>query len=75
MSMEVKKMESIKRKVIRWLINRADSSELSEIVQEVLRRYGKLFAQEEVVFLSLPRHDLQERQRIIQSVLQIEQQH
>lgn len=66
-------MESIKRKVIRRLIDSADSAELSEIVQDNLGRYGKLFAQEEVVFLSLPKYDLQERKRIIQSVLEIEQ--
>ena len=56
------------------MLDKADSTELSEVVQTVLHRYDVLFSEEEVVFLSLPKHDQKERQRIIRAVLQIEQQ-
>ena len=63
----------IKRKLLCWMIRSADSLDLSEIVQAVVRRYGCLFAEEEVVFLSMPKHDREERRRIIQGILNIEE--
>ena len=66
-------MESIKLRLMKWLIGMADSRELSEIVRAVLGRYGELFVEEEVVFLSLPKGDLQERKRIIDAVLSLEE--
>ena len=66
-------MESIKLRLMKWLIGMADSRELSEIVRAVLERYGELCAEEEVVFLSLPKGDLQERKRIIDAVLSLEE--
>ena len=70
---EVMDMAWIRKRIIHWLVNTADSSELSQIVQAVVRRYGSIFEEEEVVFLSLPKHDTQERHRIIRAVLEIEQ--
>ena len=64
-------MVCIKLRLMKWLIGMAGSRELSEIVRAVLGRYGELFAEEEVVFLSLPKGDLQERKRIIDAVLNI----
>ena len=66
-------MVCIKLRLMKWLIGMADSRELSEIVRAVLERYGELFAEEEVVFLSLPKGDLQERKRIIDAVLSLEE--
>ena len=63
----------IRERVICRLIGLADSSELNEIALAVLRRYDDLFAEEEVVFLSLPKHDREERKRIIQSILSVEE--
>lgn len=66
-------MECIKLRLMKWLIGMVDSRELSEIVRAVLERYRELFAEEEVVFLSLPKGDLQERKRIIDAVLSLEE--
>ena len=66
-------MESIKLRLMKWLIGMAGSRELSEIVRAVLGRYGELFAEEEVIFLSLPKGDFQERKRIIDAVLSLEE--
>ena len=66
-------MECIKLRLMKWLIGMAGSRELGEIVRAVLERYGELFAEEEVVFLSLPKGDLQERKRIIDAVLSLEE--
>ena len=63
----------IRKKLLRWLVETADSVELSQSVLAVLHRYGQLFEEEEVIFLSLPRHNIQERRRIIQGVLDMEE--
>ena len=63
----------IRKKLLRWLVGTADSVELSQSVLAVLHRYGQLFEEEEVIFLSLPRHNIQERRRIIQGVLDMEE--
>ena len=68
-------MGMIEMKNLQQMIDSADSSELNEIVRCVLHRYDELFADEEVVFLSLPKHHKEERQRIIRAVLQMEQHH
>ena len=60
------------KRIENW-IKDADSAELSEIVQAVLRCYNQLFTEEEFVFLSLPKHDQGERERIIQSFLSMEE--
>ena len=66
-------MKWLKNKVLRYLILTADSIELSEIVKTILYRYAELYEEEEVVFLSLPKHNGEERRRIISSVLEMEQ--
>ena len=66
-------MRGLKKKIMYYMIERADSSELSDIVLHVLKRYQELFAEEEVVFLSLPKHDCAERSRIISAVLELEE--
>ena len=43
----------------------ASDRELTDIVRAVLARYDTLFPEEEVVFLSLPKHDQQEREAIL----------
>ena len=63
----------IRERIICRLIGSADSLELNEIALAVLRRYDDLFAEEDVVFLSLPKHDREERKRIIQSILSVEE--
>ena len=63
----------IRKKLLRWLVGTADSVELSQSVLAVLHRYGQLFEEEEVIFLSLPRRNIQERRRIIQGVLDMEE--
>ena len=66
-------MGRIKAKAARRIIGSAEPEELVEIVKAVRNRYGELFSEEEVVFLSLPKHDMKERQRIIHAILEIEQ--
>lgn len=57
--------------VILRMIETADDGALSEIVRAVLRRYAKLFPEEEVVFLSIPKQDMQERRRILELALRL----
>ena len=45
-------------------IETATDRELSQIVQVVLSRYRVLFPDEEVIFLSLPLHDREERSKL-----------
>lgn len=66
-------MNWIKRRVVGYLINSADSLELSGMAKMIVGRYAELFADEEVVFLSLPKRDAEERRRILHSVLEMDQ--
>ena len=66
-------MNWIKRRVLGYLINSADSLELSRIVEMAVHRYAELFREEEVVFLSLPKHDKEARKSIICGVLEMDQ--
>ena len=63
-----RKLESIQQ-----LIDTADLLELGEIVKSILHRYDELVADEEIVFLSLPKHDRNERERIIRGVVQLDE--
>lgn len=45
-----------------------NDAELSQVVLSVMGRYQKLFPQEEIIFLSLPKDDPDERQRILEAV-------
>ena len=60
-------------KVLRYLIDSADSLELTRMTEMIVRRYAELFEKEEVVFLSLPKHDTEECRRIICGVLEMDQ--
>ena len=63
-----RKLESIQQ-----LIDTADLLELGELVKRILHRYDEIAADEEIVFLSLPKHDRKERERIIRAVVQLEE--
>ncbi len=52
-------------------IAEADDTTLSEIVQAVIRRYGSLRSDWEIMFLSLAKYDYEERKRILRSVSDI----
>lgn len=52
-------------------ISQADDCQLSEMVQAIIRRYGNLHPQEEILFLSLPRESPEERQRILTALPQM----
>lgn len=53
----------------------ADDAEISEIITAVIRRYGIVYPETEVVFLSLPKYDVPERKRIIESALKMLERH
>ena len=46
-------------------IERADDRGITQIIQAVIRRYGKVFPDQEVVFISLPVDDPEERRMIL----------
>jgi len=50
-------------------IQRANDSELSEIIKAVIRRYGVLHPNWEVIFQSLPQSDVDERRRCINETI------
>lgn len=49
-------------------IARASDAELNEIVQAVIRRYAQQFPDWDVLFLSMPKNDRQERQRSVEAL-------
>ena len=67
-------MRWFREKAMHYIIDTAKSVELNDIVQAVLRRYDVLFEDEEVVFLSLPKNDTEERIRILRTVVSMEEQ-
>ena len=68
-------MKNFKRLLMKRMIAAADLSMLSKIVRAVIGRYNALDDREEIIFLSLPKHDPAQRQRIIESVLQFDSAH
>ena len=46
----------------------ADDKELAEAIQAIIRRYGILHSDWEIIFLSLPKYDLMLRENILKSV-------
>ena len=54
-------------------ISDADSLELSEIAQAVMKRYAALFPEYEVAFLSLPRNDPEKRFEILRRICDLEE--
>ena len=53
-------------------IDQADTNQLSEIVQSIVKRYGQICPDWETSFLSLPKNDPLRRQQILQSILQFD---
>ena len=53
-------------------IEQADGELVDEIIQALQRRYQKLYPQWEVMFLSVPREDCEERRRILERIFQME---
>ena len=49
----------------------ADSQELTQIVRATLERYQVLFPEEDVLFLSLPLHDQEERAAIVRKAVEL----
>lgn len=47
-------------------IRQADGAALGDIAQALMDRYNTLFPNDEVFFLSLPKNNPQERQRLLQ---------
>ena len=50
-------------------ISCSDDTELDKMLSAIERQYRCLFPEEEVVFLSMPQNDPQERKRIMNAVL------
>ena len=65
-------MEHLESEQALRTIRQADSSELSSIVRCVLDRYRELFADEDVFFLSAPKGDEAERERVMSAALRLE---
>lgn len=51
-------------------VDGAGERELNAIVLRMLKRYGDLFPEEEILFLSLPLKDQRERRRILDDFYQ-----
>lgn len=66
-------MEHLELEQVLRTIRQANSSELSSIVRSILTRYGELFEEEEVFFLSAPKGDEAERERVMSAALGLEQ--
>ena len=58
-------MEHMELEHVLRTLRRADTAELSSIVRGILARYGELFEEEEVFFLSAPKGDEAERERVM----------
>jgi len=53
-------------------IEQADGLTIDEIIDALRRRYQKLYPDEEIIFLSLPRNDRSERRRILEYLPNLE---
>ena len=53
-------------------IEQADGYIIDEIISALQRRCRNLYLDEEIIYLSLPRHDHKERRRILESILRME---
>jgi len=54
-------------------IEQADGNIIDEIIDALRHRYHTIYPDEEIVFLSLPRYDSQERKRILELILKMEE--
>ena len=50
-------------------IRQADDSQISTIIQALVSRYGEVYPDWDVTFLSLPKNDPEERKNLIQHFL------
>ena len=53
-------------------IEQADGYIVEEIILALQRRYQKLYPEWEIQFISVPREDSEERKRILERILQME---
>lgn len=49
----------------------ANGEELQQLFLALRQRYGELYPEEEVVFVSLPKNDRKERRRLMQAVFDL----
>lgn len=49
-------------------IKQAPVEEIGDILQAAMERYRVLFPEEEILYLSLPKNNPQERQRLLQTI-------
>ena len=49
-------------------IERADDFEVSRMISTIIRRYARVYPDQEVMFLSLPKNDPEERGRTLDAV-------
>lgn len=49
-------------------ITQVPVEEIGDILQAAMERYRALFPEEEILYLSLPKNDSQERQRLLQTI-------
>ena len=54
-------------------ISAADSKELTEIVQSTIKRYAVLFPEMEILYLALPKDEPDERNKILHSIMALEE--
>ena len=71
--MQIKGVNSMELDKICQLIAASGPAELSTISRQIVRRYGELFENEEIIFLSLPKHDEKLRRQIMEAVIRLEQ--
>ena len=65
-------MEHLELERVLLAVRQAEPLELSAIVRAILARYGELFTEEEVFFLSAPKGDEAERERVMYAALGLE---
>ena len=53
------------------VISHADDDQISQLVRAVSRRFAQMRPDEEVMFLTLPKNDVEECERIIMTVLEL----
>jgi hypothetical protein len=56
--------------VLKWL-EFADDFEIGEVIKAVILMNGKIYPEEEMLVISLPRNNAEERQRTICEILKI----
>ncbi|MBQ9148040.1 MAG: hypothetical protein IJX69_00555 [Oscillospiraceae bacterium] len=68
-------MEQIETRTILGWIEQADDDAISQIIQAVIRRYKQVYPGWEVVFLSLPRDNAEERRRQLNELIEFLNRH